>query len=920
MMAAEKCFQVVHINIRGIRSNSANLQQYLEQHKYPDIVTINESKLNNDQAFSLPFYDCVASRGSRPYGSLILKRKDILDVSAIETLNRFKEEVIGIRVNGNSLRPSLNIVTFYNPPNTPVNPAIICAISRLSGKTLLTGDFNSKNVAWGSTKNDSHGDALLREINDRNLLILNNGAKTRYDPTNGNEQVLDLMLSNHAMAQNFVSWTVDEDVGSDHYPIRANFNFGNIRQPAQSYRNIKDTDWEYFRETLKDLPLPQPTNADELDNAVQELTLQIVDAYKLACPEKRNKHPNSRPFSAEMITLVKEKRKLRRQKAAAKGNGDTMRVANLQREINRKNNELKRHQRNLHRERILKQCHELNKEKDSGRFFKLFQTIAGKNNLPSTSCQISDGDTIASTDEEKARLFAKRLERLHKIRNDASFNQEWRNTVEAHVRENANYFEVDRDETYDDYETGDETPVMSKITKEEIIEQLKRCKNKSAAGSDGLNYQILKKLPPNVFQIITALFNKAFSLGHFAQAWKHANVKMVPKPGKNKNEAKNWRPISLLSCLGKLFERVVTNRLSQYLESKKLLSPFQSGFRRGRMTAEQLVRLSEDAHSSLKRKGITAALFLDAEAAFDQAWHDGIRFKVKQLGIPTRLVRLISSFLSKRTLTVKIGDKTSNTVNMEAGTPQGACLSPLLYIILVNDIPNVGPNANIGQFADDISLWANALTFSGSQRYLQKAVDVVEGWCRRWRIKLNGAKSSLIYFHRLRDQPSEDLSLQLFNEIIRPTSSAKYLGIEFDSKLTFQTHIQTIEKKSSSRLNVFKLLTKNGVNNSVLIRLFKTYVRPLFEYGSISFLTANIKRLQLTQNEFLRLSLKLPRYLRTDLIHEAAGLELIEQRLLDVNQRLLPKMIEHEAVREIVQRSKSVIALNNYKTPIDKLC
>ena len=98
-MADNKLFQVVHINIRGIRANNANLLHYLEQNRFPDIVTVNESKLKANQLFSIPFYDCVVIKGSHPYGSLILKRKDIHDVNIIEEFGQFKEEVIGVRIN-----------------------------------------------------------------------------------------------------------------------------------------------------------------------------------------------------------------------------------------------------------------------------------------------------------------------------------------------------------------------------------------------------------------------------------------------------------------------------------------------------------------------------------------------------------------------------------------------------------------------------------------------------------------------------------------------------------------------------------------------------------------------------------------------------------------------------------------------------
>ena len=325
------------------------------------------------------------------------------------------------------------------------------------------------------------------------------------------------------------------------------------------------------------------------------------------------------------------------------------------------------------------------------------------------------------------------------------------------------------------------------------------------------------------------------------------------------------------------------------------------------MTSEQLFRITEDSMSCMKTKGVTAALFLDAEAAFDQAWHDAIRYKLHKLNLPQRLVRLLSSFLSNRKLRVKVGDEYSNEIEMKAGTPQESCLSPLLYIILVNDLPEVGPSASKGQFADDIALWSNAYTFRAAIRHLQLAVNCLEGCCRRWRIKLNGSKSNLLLIHRLNENPKDDLCIQLFNDIIQPCSSARYLGVQLDSRLRFKEHFDSLETKATSRLNLFKLLVKNSVENRTLIRLYKTYLRPLLEYGSLSFLPARLTQLQKTQNEFLRLSMRLPSYLRSDLLHQSAGLETIKERLKSLNCNLMKKMLAQEDIQKSVEKSLNVV-------------
>ena len=115
------------------------------------------------------------------------------------------------------------------------------------------------------------------------------------------------------------------------------------------------------------------------------------------------------------------------------------------------------------------------------------------------------------------------------------------------------------------------------------------------------------------------------------------------------------------------------------------------------------------------------------------------------------------------------------------------------------------------------------------------------------------------------------------------------------------------------------MLAKNCVNNGTMIRLYKTYVRPLFEYGSISFLPEGVKRFQKIQNDFIRVSLRLPRYLSTEVIHNAAGLESLETRIRSLNVKLMEKMLNHKCIQDTVEKSLPVIPLNNYKSPLDTL-
>ena len=166
----------------------------------------------------------------------------------------------------------------------------------------------------------------------------------------------------------------------------------------------------------------------------------------------------------------------------------------------------------------------------------------------------------------------------------------------------------------------------------------------------------------------------------------------------------------------------------------------------------------------------TAALFLDAEAAFDRCWHNGIKYKLKKnLNLPSRLIRLISSFLSDRSLIVLYEGCYSQRINLKAGTPQGSPLSPLIYIIYVNDYPQgIKELASLSQFADDTALWTSAYTRTHSITKLQKALNLLESWCRKWRVKLNGDKSNLVIITRTREPDEENRAVHLFDDIIRP--------------------------------------------------------------------------------------------------------------------------------------------------------
>jgi hypothetical protein len=917
-------FRIIHVNIRGIRANKQNLFEFLRRRDYPEIVTINETKLNNSVPFSLDKYLVAARHDSSHghHGSLILVKNNVNNLVSIDCFQDLESEVIAVKINGTGHIPTFNVCTYYNPPKHYTDDKVFDRLKNLSGPTFLLGDLNCKNEFWGSTKDDKYGNKLLQSLNDNMLVVLNNGDKTRCNPFTGKEETLDLAVCNTEALNYFSEFHTEGDVGSDHIPIILTLSL-NSAKTTQDYRKIEDTDWGIFKSLLKDITINQPTTTEEVDSLLQRIVTAISLSFQTACPLKKRKTNSKSSFTYEMRQCVKEKRRLKRLKCDALRRDNYLLAGTLQSGINRLSNNLKKLQKEKQKIDLQSYCEDLNKEKDSAKFFQIFNKASCKEKPQPSFTTVHHKGKTATNDSERAELFADFLEETHSPEDFPGFNNDWKEHVDEFIHSRPDLYTTDLNSQYSQPEPGDDHCLLVPITPDEIKSYLNTCKNKSSPGKNGINYVMLKKLPSSMLTALAKIFSSCTALGYFPTLWKVAVTKMLEKPGKDKKCCKGYRPISLICCIGKLYERIIAGRLSAFLEKNNLIAQSQSGFRKGRMTSEQLLRLSQSASNSFKKRGITASLLLDAEAAFDKAWHNGIRYKLHHnLKLPSRLIRLLSSFLTNRKLSVEINKHRSREIEMKAGTPQGSCLSPLLYLILVNDIPaETQENASLSQYADDIGSWSHAFTFRGGIQKLQKSVNMLEGWCRRWRIKINSSKSNLLIIHRLPEQTPDDLCILLFNDVIRPSPVAKFLGIEFDAKLSFKKHTDSIITKCKRRLNAFKVLSVKGVDNRTMIRLYKTYVRPIFEYGCLAFLAAEsqIQRIQRLQNDFIRICLKLPRYLRTDLIHEAAGIETVEKRLQSLSSRLFSKMENLPSIETLKDDHFNTTPLNNYISPFDLL-
>ena len=182
----------------------------------------------------------------------------------------------------------------------------------------------------------------------------------------------------------------------------------------------------------------------------------------------------------------------------------------------------------------------------------------------------------------------------------------------------------------------------------------------------------------------------------------------------------------------KLFERVIEKRLRKHLEDNSFFSKYQSGFRKSKSTNDHLFRLSQTIMESFNRGEHVIVVFLDVKKVFDNVWHNGLRYKIYQLDLPTKLCRWLSDFLVGRVIQVKIEGFLSPKVYPKAGVLQGSNLSPLLFLIYVNDMPNPSHHqTDKSQFADDAGQWAVCKNIDLAVEYLQRDQDKLARWCAK---------------------------------------------------------------------------------------------------------------------------------------------------------------------------------------------
>ena len=357
-------------------------------------------------------------------------------------------------------------------------------------------------------------------------------------------------------------------------------------------------------------------------------------------------------------------------------------------------------------------------------------------------------------------------------------------------------------------------------------------KTTKSSGYDKISMRLLQAAGSSILDPLAYIFNQSIRTRIFPDDWKIAKVTPIHKADE-KNLCSNYRPVSVISTVPKLFEKAVYKQLMQYLEQHQIISKFQSGFRASHSTEILLLQVTNNWLRNMDAGLINGVLFLDLKKAFGTINHEILLSKLEHYGIRGLPLLWFQSYLNNRKQICKINNSLSTFQNVSCGIPQGSNLGPLLFLIYINDLPDSLEITEPAMFADDTNLTVTGETSAEIQNKLEGEIQNVLKWLRTNKLTLNEKKTEymLIGSAKRLKQIQNDLIIKINDHVIKRVYNKNVLGLEIDDKLKWTEHVEKQSKKISCSIAMLRNI-KPYVPQSTLQTMYKSLLLPYFNYCS----------------------------------------------------------------------------------------
>ena len=395
------------------------------------------------------------------------------------------------------------------------------------------------------------------------------------------------------------------------------------------------------------------------------------------------------------------------------------------------------------------------------------------------------------------------------------------------------------------------------VTENEVLKVINKLQSKETKDVDGISSKILKKISNALHKPITTIINQSLHTGIFPNKLKIAKVLPIYKGNDlDINVMSNYRPISILPCISKVFEKIVFNQLYEYFTQNKLFSTSQYGFRDGHSTEFAILETTNRIHDYLNNGLNPIAVYMDLSKAFDTINHEILLSKLNKYGVSNIELNWFSNYLANRFQYVSYNNYDSSLKQITTGVPQGSILGPLLFIIYINDLPSIS-DLNIIQYADDTCLLIpfkntvdeNLLKTKSNQ--MNDKLNVIYEWLSANRLSLNINKTKCTIFHYKQKIINALPDIQINNIKLSFVKQYKFLGVFMDDNLSWEFQVNQVSNKIS-KLNGLLSRLRHFFPKRILKIIYNSLILSILNYGILCWGFGSCERIKILQKKAIR--------------------------------------------------------------------